>query len=120
MNRLKIKGFEEVRERDDKLSLMQIRLKETEKLLTKAQTERETTFRRLDEAHKDIEVIYQIKKDVTDYERTIENLQRELSTCQEEKKIIEKSYRDLQTKTNSLSCKIDLPIEQVIFYFIFV
>jgi len=90
---------------------MEIRLKETEKLLAKAQKEREQAFVKLNEARKDIEIIHQIKKDVTHYERTIENLQKDLLTCQEEKRHIEKGYRDLQTKLSNAASKAEPSVE---------
>ena len=94
-----MKLIEENRERDSKINVLEMKLKESEKALYKTQHERNDYIQKLTNAYKTKEDLEQREQIIVDYEYTVRNLQQELKSVQTERDFLERRTRENPLKT---------------------
>jgi len=114
---LKAKLAEETRERDSKISLLEVKFKETERSLLKLQREKDEYAQKLTQAYTEQDEIEQREQIIVDYEYKVRNLEKELRTVQTERDYLERKSRTIIPKTPNVARRIeDDPSFQMVRY----
>ncbi len=114
---MKAKLAEETRERDSKISLLEVKFKETERSLLKLQREKDEYAQKLTQAYTEQDEIEQREQIIVDYEYKVRNLEKELRTVQTERDYLERKSRTIIPKTPNVARRIeDDPSFQMVRY----
>ena len=114
---MKAKLTEETRERDSKISLLEVKFKETERSLLKLQREKDEYAQKLTQAYTEQDEIEQREQIIVDYEYKVRNLEKELRTVQTERDYLERKSRTIIPKTPNVARRIeDDPSFQMVRY----
>ena len=98
---------EEVRERDSKISLLEVKFKETERALFRTQHEKDEYAQKLTKAFTTQEDLEQREQIIVDYEYRVRNLEKELISVQKERDYLDRKSRENALKTPNVARRIE-------------